>query len=63
MRFKKIEIDKFERAHWKASKRTGDALPKRVTSQLLEPPQHCEHSFELAVEMDLVASKPLSVGI
>jgi hypothetical protein len=30
MRFKKIEIDKFERAHWKASKRTGDALPKRV---------------------------------
>ena len=26
----KIEISKFERAHWKSQKRTGDALPKRV---------------------------------
>jgi len=26
----KIEINKFERAHWKTQKRTGDALPKRV---------------------------------
>ena len=29
-RREKIEIDKFERAHWKAQKRSGDALPKRV---------------------------------
>jgi hypothetical protein len=29
-RRQKIEIDKFQRAHWKAQKRTGDALPKRV---------------------------------
>ena len=27
-RREKIEIDKFQRAHWKAQKRTGDALPK-----------------------------------
>jgi len=31
---------------------------------VLEPPQHGEHSFELAVEMDLVAAKPLQlVGV
>ena len=30
-------------------------------SQVLEPQQHGEHSFELAVEMDLVASKPLQL--
>ena len=29
-RREKIEIDKHERAHWKAPKRTGDALPKQV---------------------------------
>ena len=29
------------------------------SSQLYEPQQHGEHSFELAVEMHLVASKPL----
>lgn len=29
-RRQKIEIDKFQRAHLKAQKRTGDALPKRV---------------------------------
>jgi hypothetical protein len=29
------------------------------TSQLLEPQQHGEHSFELAVEMHLVTTKPL----
>jgi hypothetical protein len=28
-------------------------------SQVIEPQQHGEHSFELAVEMDLVTSKPL----
>jgi hypothetical protein len=28
-RREKIEIDKSQRAHWKAQKRTGDALPKR----------------------------------
>jgi hypothetical protein len=27
---RKIAIDQHERAHWKAQKRTGDALPKRV---------------------------------
>ena len=31
----RIEIDKFQRAHWKSQKRTGDALPKRV-SQVIE---------------------------
>jgi hypothetical protein len=31
-RREKIEIDKFQRAHWKAQKRTGDALPKRVAN-------------------------------
>jgi hypothetical protein len=31
-RRQKIEIDKFQRAHWKAQKRTGDALPKRVAA-------------------------------
>jgi hypothetical protein len=30
IRRERIEIDKFQRAHWKAQKRTGDALPKRV---------------------------------
>jgi hypothetical protein len=29
-RRQKIEIDKSERAHWKAQKRAGDALPKQV---------------------------------
>ena len=29
-RRERIEIDKHQRAHWKATKRTGDALPKRV---------------------------------
>ena len=29
-RRQKIETDKFKHAHWKAQKRTGDALPKRV---------------------------------
>jgi transposase len=29
-RRQKIEIDKYQRARWKASKRTGDSLPKRV---------------------------------
>ena len=29
-RREKIEIDKSQRAHWKAQQRTGDALPKRV---------------------------------
>jgi transposase len=29
-RRQRIEIDKQQRAHWKARKRTGDALPKRV---------------------------------
>jgi hypothetical protein len=29
-RRERIEIDKHERAHWKAQKRTGDALPQRV---------------------------------
>ena len=29
-RREKIEIDRFQRAHWKSSRRTGDALPKRV---------------------------------
>ena len=28
-RREKIEIDKFQRAHWKSQRRTGDALPKR----------------------------------
>lgn len=30
-------------------------------SQVLEPQQHSEHPFELAVEMDLVAAKPLQL--
>ena len=29
-RREKIDIDRFQRAHWKFSRRTGDALPKRV---------------------------------
>jgi hypothetical protein len=29
-RRKKIEIDKHERAHWKAQKRIGDELPRQV---------------------------------
>lgn len=42
--------------------RNGSALDgDGSTSQLLEPQQHCEHSLELAVEMDLVASKPLQL--
>ena len=31
------------------------------TSQVLKPQQHGEHSFELTVEVDLVASKPLQL--
>ncbi len=31
-RRERIEIDKHQRAHWKAQKRTGDALPKRVAN-------------------------------
>jgi hypothetical protein len=32
--------------------------------QVLEPQQHGEHPFELAVEMDLVAAKPFQfVGV
>ena len=38
--------------------RNGSALDGS-TSQVFEPQQHSEHSFELAVEMDLVTSKPL----
>ena len=30
-----MEVDKHQRAHWKAQKRTGDALPKRV-EQVIE---------------------------
>jgi hypothetical protein len=37
-RREKIEIDKHERAHWKAPKRTGDALPKQVQA-VIETPQ------------------------
>jgi hypothetical protein len=29
-RCQRIEIDKHQRTHWKAQKRTGDALPKQV---------------------------------
>jgi hypothetical protein len=29
-RRQRIEIDKHQRTHWKAQKRTGDALPKQV---------------------------------
>jgi hypothetical protein len=38
---------------------TREASYKSVV--ILEPQQHSEHSFELAVEMDLVASKPLQL--
>ena len=34
-RRQRIEVDKHQRAHWKAQKRTGDALPKRV-EQVIE---------------------------
>jgi hypothetical protein len=34
-RRQRIEIDKHQRAHWKAQKRSGDALPKRV-EQVIE---------------------------
>jgi hypothetical protein len=30
----RIEIDKHERAHWKAQKRTGDAVPKQVQAAI-----------------------------
>jgi hypothetical protein len=29
-RRERIEIDKHQRAHWKAQKRTGDELPRQV---------------------------------
>ena len=34
-RRERTEIDKSQRAHWKARKRTGDASPKRV-NELIE---------------------------
>ena len=34
-RRQRIEIDKHQRAHWKAQKRTGDALPKQL-EQVIE---------------------------
>jgi len=45
-------------------RRSASALPNGSAldgsaSQFLEPQQHGEHSFELAVEMHLVTTKPL----
>ena len=45
-------------------RRSASALPNGSaldgsTSQFLQPQQHGEHSFELAIEMHLVTTKPL----
>ena len=39
----------------------GSALDRSLP-QVLEPEQHGQHAFELAIEMDLVATEPLQLG-